>query len=196
MKACGYGSRIALACAHLSETTWIEFSRASMPVCIGRKHTVVTTGGAGSSGLPCAMALTAYFVLPGDRLFCHRRWRDKSTTLAPASGRQDHTTSPSASSAARLASPKRPPHPTRVRDDAYPPGRGGTMRRMLLIWGKAKYFCGKGWTGPKNRKAARRANQLTFPAAIQVRNELKIVACANGRASILFSAQLRPWPCI
>jgi hypothetical protein len=31
--------------------------------------------------------------------------------LTPASGRQDHTTSPSASSAARLASPKRPPHP-------------------------------------------------------------------------------------
>src|SRR5580704_16306912 len=32
-------------------------------------------------------------------------------SLTPASGRQDHTTSPSASSAARLASPKRPPHP-------------------------------------------------------------------------------------
>jgi hypothetical protein len=27
------------------------------PVCIGSKHTVVTTGGAGSSGLPCAMVL-------------------------------------------------------------------------------------------------------------------------------------------
>jgi hypothetical protein len=33
------------------------------PVCIGRKHTVVTTGGAGSSGLPCAMVLTVSFVL-------------------------------------------------------------------------------------------------------------------------------------
>ncbi len=33
------------------------------PVCIGRKHTVVTTGGAGSSGLPCAMVLTASFEL-------------------------------------------------------------------------------------------------------------------------------------
>src|SRR4029077_13024002 len=33
------------------------------PVCIGRKHTVVTTGGAGSSGLPCAMVLTAYIAL-------------------------------------------------------------------------------------------------------------------------------------
>jgi hypothetical protein len=34
------------------------------PVCIVRKHTVVTTSGAGSSGFPCAMVLTAYFVLP------------------------------------------------------------------------------------------------------------------------------------
>src|SRR6266576_2894921 len=33
------------------------------PVCIGRKHTVVTTGGAGSSGLPCAMVLTVSFAL-------------------------------------------------------------------------------------------------------------------------------------
>jgi hypothetical protein len=32
-------------------------------VCIGRKHTVVTTGGARSTGLPCAMVLTVYFVL-------------------------------------------------------------------------------------------------------------------------------------
>src|SRR4029077_18348288 len=46
------------------------------PVCIGRKHTVVTTGGAGSSGLPCAMVLTAYIALsPGTGLFCPRRSR-------------------------------------------------------------------------------------------------------------------------
>jgi hypothetical protein len=35
------------------------------PVCIGRKHTVVTTGGAGSSGLPCAMVLTVTSRGPG-----------------------------------------------------------------------------------------------------------------------------------
>src|SRR6266436_6533983 len=33
------------------------------PVCKGRKHTVVTTGVGGSSGLPCAMVLTVSFVL-------------------------------------------------------------------------------------------------------------------------------------
>jgi hypothetical protein len=46
------------------------------PVCIGRKHTVVTTGGAGSTGLPCAMVLTAYIALsPGTGLSCPRHFR-------------------------------------------------------------------------------------------------------------------------
>jgi hypothetical protein len=51
--------------------------------------------------------------LPGDRAFLPpsslRSLLLKN--LMPASGHQDHTTSPSASGAARLASPKRPPHP-------------------------------------------------------------------------------------
>src|SRR6266481_8744772 len=68
-----------------------------------------TTGTDGSSGLPCAMVLTVSFVLsPVTGLFCHRRLADNpristrlgsariERNLAPASGRQDHTTSPSA----------------------------------------------------------------------------------------------------
>ena len=56
---------------------------------------------------------TAYIALsPGTGLSCPRhRAGSLPRNLAPASGRQDHTTSPSASGAARLASPKRPPHP-------------------------------------------------------------------------------------
>src|SRR5436309_14231213 len=51
---------------------------------------------------PHAMVLTAYIALspvigPG----CHRRTRDTSRNLTPASRRQDHTTSPSASDAVR-----------------------------------------------------------------------------------------------
>ena len=57
------------------------------PVCIGRKHTVVSTGGAGSSGPPCAMVLTAYFELPGDRALLPPSFADRSATLTPASGR-------------------------------------------------------------------------------------------------------------
>src|ERR1700712_6075289 len=45
------------------------------------------------------MVLTVSFVLsPVTGLFCHRRLRKlPSANLTPASGRQDHTTSPSAS---------------------------------------------------------------------------------------------------
>jgi hypothetical protein len=63
----------------------------------------------GTPGLPCAMVLTAYFVLsPVTGLFCHRRFTDigaihdpvgpetSPQNLTPAPGRQDHTTSPSA----------------------------------------------------------------------------------------------------
>ena len=43
------------------------------PVCIGRKHTVVTTGTPETSGLPCAMVLTVSFVIsPVTGLCCHR----------------------------------------------------------------------------------------------------------------------------
>jgi hypothetical protein len=92
--------------------------------------------------------------------------------LTPASGRQDHATSPSALtfrkslldgfgtsppklwgrriSAARLAPLPRPPHPApNVRDDREAPLlRGRMARKMLVIWGcgKAEYFCGRDWT--------------------------------------------------
>ena len=52
-------------------------------------------------------------LLPGDRLSCHRHFAGLvPRNLAPASGRQDHTTSPSASSCARQSQLSRPPHLT------------------------------------------------------------------------------------
>jgi hypothetical protein len=64
-------------------------------------------------GIPRAMVLTASFALsPVTGLFCHRRPRKLlPANLTPASGRQDHTTSPSASRIARQARGPRPPHP-------------------------------------------------------------------------------------
>src|SRR5438876_11719074 len=51
-----------------------------------------------STGIPCTMVLTVSFVIsPVTGLFCHRHFAGIiPRTLAPASGRQDHTTSPSA----------------------------------------------------------------------------------------------------
>jgi hypothetical protein len=56
-----------------------------------------------------------------------------SQGLISASGYQDHTTSPSASNAARLAPPKRPPHPApNVRDDRETPLVRGTGRQCSI----------------------------------------------------------------
>ena len=66
-----------------------------------------------------------YRALPGDRAFLPpspARCESIVANLTSASRCQDHTTSPSASSCARLAPPKRPPHPApNVRDDRETP---------------------------------------------------------------------------
>src|ERR1700737_5389243 len=71
----------------------------------------------GTPSFPCAMVLTACFVLsPGDRAFLPPSFAENPANLTPASGRQDHTTSPYASAPfvralfARLTLP-RPSHP-------------------------------------------------------------------------------------
>jgi len=61
------------------------------------------------------MVLTVYLVLSpvtgGDRALLPPSFVDRSTTLTPASGRQDHTSSPSAWASFVNAPPKRPSHP-------------------------------------------------------------------------------------
>ena len=68
--------------------------------CKSRKtHTSISPRSHRSqSGIPCAMVLTAYIVLsPAIGLSCHRHRESLTADLTPASRRQDHTTSPSAS---------------------------------------------------------------------------------------------------
>ena len=66
----------------------------------------VTTGTARSSGIPCAMVLTAYNALSRvNGLSCHPRLASFLRDLIPASRDQDHTPSPSAADAARRATP-------------------------------------------------------------------------------------------
>ena len=102
--------------------------------CNVKKHTsIVTTVTPESPGIPHAMVLTAYFVLsPVTGLVCHRRPRIISADLTPASGRQDHTTSPSASAPFVMQAPIRVHRiPPRVRDDRETPlcvGRDGIRK--------------------------------------------------------------------
>jgi hypothetical protein len=95
---------------------------------------------------------TAYIVLSlVTGLFCHHHSRDNPATLAPASGRQDHTPSPSASVslASRHRCVHRIPLPTSVTTAKRPSCENGTVRTLRLIWvsEKAKYFLRGGWTG-------------------------------------------------
>jgi hypothetical protein len=135
-------------------------SRAKLSEAHERSHHRIT----GTPGLPCAMVLTVSFVLsPVIGLVCHRRLRIggefgpvgpalASANLTPASGRQDHTTSPSATCVVRLRAGRpltspirtRPATPfarrrcrvhripPRVRDDREPPlwGRDGQAYRV------------------------------------------------------------------
>jgi len=69
--------------------------------CKGKKHAeLVTTGSPEHSGIPCAMVLTVSFVLsPVSRAFLPPSAAQRVgvvAVLTPASGCQDHTTSPSA----------------------------------------------------------------------------------------------------
>jgi hypothetical protein len=89
--------------------------------------------------------------LPGDRaLLPPSSAKMAPANLTPASGRQDHTTSPSASGtlvSGAVSVHRIPPH---VRDDRETPLlRSGTAGVLGLIWGKreAEYFCAGGWTG-------------------------------------------------
>jgi hypothetical protein len=86
---------------------------------------------------PDAMVLTVSFVLsPVIGLVCHRHLRKlSSANLTPASRRQDHTTSPSASRRSRLWRHPRPSHPAPyVRDDRDTPLSGVGQQGIDLIW--------------------------------------------------------------
>ncbi len=137
-------------------------SRAKLSEAHERSH----RGFAGTPGLPCAMVLTVSFVLsPVIGLVCHRRLRIggkfgpvgpalASANLTPASGRQDHTTSPSATCAVRLRAGRPLTSPIRTRP-ATPfarrsrPSGGETagLIELILAAMKAEYFSNQGWTG-------------------------------------------------
>ena len=106
--------------------------------CKIEKHTsIVTAVTPVTPGIPCAMVLTVSFVLsPVTGLFATVASGVSSANLAPASGRQDHTTSPSASRAVRQKRIRGHRIPSRACDDRETPlvpGRDQTA--ILLIWG-------------------------------------------------------------
>jgi len=103
-----------------------------------------------SPGTPRAMVLTVSCVLsPATGLSCHRRPRKMlPANLMPASGHQDHTPSPSASSAFVKGAISVHRVPSRVDDVAQRPSSGMDEESysLVLISEKQKYFSKRGWT--------------------------------------------------
>jgi hypothetical protein len=66
----------------------------------------------------------------------------------PASGHQDHTTSPSASGTLVSSTVGGHRIPSRVRDDREPPlcGTGRRQYELICSFGKSEYFFERGWT--------------------------------------------------
>jgi len=104
-----------------------------------------------SPGIPRAMVLTASFVISSVTGFLATvASRITPRNLTPAPGRQDHTTSPSASRALVRSTISVHRIPPRVDDVAQRPSwRDGTADDIALICvsEKQKYFCKRGWTG-------------------------------------------------
>jgi hypothetical protein len=138
-----------------------------------KKQAAVTTGSAGSTGIPCAMVYGLYRALPGDhRLVATVVRRTYPATLAPASERQDHTTLPSAGKLTRLVNCRvhRIPLPTSVTIAIRPSGGGGTGQKMLVICPTPQArFTATHWHDGQfayggHARIARRANQFAHRA--------------------------------
>jgi hypothetical protein len=122
-----------------------------------KKQAAVTTGSAGSSGIPCAMVLRLIRVLPGVPGFLATvALRNVSQSLTPASGGQDHTTSPSAPVLRQLHR-KRPSHPAaNTRDDREAPlsrRRDGDETTIDFRKTEEDYFARRGLTSFRNRRS-------------------------------------------
>ena len=131
------------------------------------------------SGLPCAMVL---------RLIARSPWRSGflvtiareacSANLTPASRRQDHTTSPSASGAPVLRTLRGHRIQPRVRDGRDTPlewgGRGGLLR-LICFFGKSEYFCKRGWTRlPANNPTGKSPGRFVHASPHSNRVELSM----------------------
>src|ERR1700691_4022221 len=76
-----------------------------------------------------------------------------SANLTPASRRQDHTSSPSASAPFVIGTASVHRMPPRVRDDREQRlmwDRTAIIFEVIWVGGEQKYFCEEGWTEPKS----------------------------------------------
>jgi hypothetical protein len=100
-----------------------------------KQHTSsVTTGTPHQPAFPARWFYGFLRALPGDRAFLPPSLVNSSTNLAPASGRQNHTTSPSATAPLVLQHHRRPSHPApRFVTIAIRPLGGAGWHRSIAV---------------------------------------------------------------
>src|SRR5277367_6009378 len=174
-------------------------------VCKGRKHTSIRHRYTGSDpAFPAQWFYGLLRALPGDRAFLSPSPLRSSLLkdLTPASGRQDHTTSPSASNIIRLVTLPRPSHRApNVRDDRETPlSWDGMAGDKPVIWveRKAKCFRERGLDVPNQIGLAEQiavSTQTIFlpftaPRQISVRSKGRSSNDQNEFAEFLTIAQV------
>ena len=137
--------------------------------------------------------------LPGDRACLPPSPAElSSANLTPASGRQDHTTSPSARGALVRSVPCVHRIPPRVRDDREPPlGWDGMAGNMELIWDQAQlHGAAARWhDGQISLRAGKRVKGwLSFPAQAQsaCRRERRAISRLAGTTEMVCSRFKQP----
>ena len=136
-----------------------------------RKHTSIVTTVHRNTRPSLRNGFNGLFrALPGDRALLPPSPALLIADLTPASGRQDHTTSPSASAPFVCSAIRVHRIPPRGRDDRVSPlcGTGRRGYRLICVFGKSEYFCKRGWTrGSPNSpsgKSVEQENLLSQPA--------------------------------
>ena len=133
-----------------------------------KKHTrVVTTGHTGFTRHSLRNGFNGFLrALPGDRaLFATVACRDASANLTPASGRQDHTTSPSASAPFVKGAARVHRIPSRVRDDREPPLYGTGPNRCIPVSTKS------------STKTSENPKSILVPSDPPDRCDIDLLAC-------------------
>ena len=118
-------------------------------------------------------------------------------SLTPASGRQDHTTSPSASACVRRSQAPRPPHPTaRFVTCATPLSSGETrgVKPLICPTAKAKYFSQEGWTGFFDLPVGQIGRiRKTAVRHCEPSDAIQSAARLGGRGLLLGRNRTQPW---
>src|ERR1700733_1387710 len=179
-------ARYARVVAGILDALWRAWGMPGARCTRSRAWSVVNTrvshhGYTGSPGIPARNGFNGFLrALPGDRALLSPSLANfESANLTPASRRQDHTTSPSASWRPRQKRRLRPSHPvpTSVTIAKRPSDRDGIRSILVLIWERDQQ-CRLRQIGTTGKSSA------ALPLLLRTRPSLSLTAPENGTHNV------------